>query len=206
MLEERGISVELNVVDVSGNSAAAVEEAFQSYNVAQSDVLVALLFRDAFDRAAQLAQQAGIYIVNPMATRSDICAENPYVVKLQPSLEGQVSLMLKNMKAERPNGHLYIIHSGSEADRAVREELKRQLDERKDIKYTLFNWSHSAKLAATLKATPDCKLSSQPTQCLQDSYADTLLLYRLDGRVWRCGLCATAVPELPYFLHLVGYG
>ena len=159
-LEERGIGVELNVVDVSGNSAAAVEEAFQSHNVAQSDVLVALLFRDAFDRAAQLAQQAGIYIVNPMATRSDICAENPYVVKLQPSLEGQVSLMLKNMKAERPHAHLYIIHSGSEADRAVREELKRQLDERKDIKYTLFNWSQSAKLASTLKATPDCNVVS----------------------------------------------
>lgn len=159
-LEERGISVELNVVDVSGNSAAAVEEAFQSHNVAQSDVLVALLFRDAFDRAAQLAQQAGIYIVNPMANRSDICAENPYVVKLQTSLEGQVSLVLKNMKAERPNAHLYIIHSGSEADRVVREEFKRQLDERKDIKYTLFNWTQNAKLASTLKATPSCNVVS----------------------------------------------
>lgn len=159
-LEERGISVELNVVDVSNNTVAAVEEAFQSHNVAQSDVLIALLFRDAFDRAAQLAQQAGIYIVNPMATRSDICAENPYVVKLQPSLEGQISLMLKNMKAERPHAHLYIIHSGSDADKAVREELKRQLDERKDIKYTLFNWSQNAKLAATIKATPGCNVVS----------------------------------------------
>ena len=157
---QQGISVELNVVDVTGNTAAAVEEAFRSHNVAQSDVLVTLLFRDAFARAAELAQQAGVYIVNPMATRSDICADNPYVVKLQPSLEGQVSLMLKNMKAERPNAHLYIIHSGTEADRAVREELKRQLDERKDIKYTLFNWSQSAKLASTLKATPDCNVVS----------------------------------------------
>lgn len=159
-LESQGISVELNVVDVSDNSTAAVERAFESHNVAQSDVLVALLFRDAFDRAAQLAQQAGIYIVNPMATRSDICAENPYVVKLQPSLSGQISLMLKNMKAERPNAHLYIIHSGSEADKAAREELKRQLDERGDIKYTLFNWTQNAKLASVLKATPNCNVIS----------------------------------------------
>lgn len=159
-LEEQGISVELNVVDVSGNTAAEVEQAFESHNVAQSDVLVTLLFRDAFDRAAQLAQQAGIYIVNPMATRSDICGENPYVVKLQPSLQGQISLMLKNMKAERPNAHLYIIHSGTEADKAVREELKRQLDERKDIKYTLFNWTQNAKLASTLKATPGSNVVS----------------------------------------------
>ena len=159
-LENQGISVELNVVDVSDNSAAAVERAFESHNVAQCDMLVALLFRDAFDRAAQLAQQAGIYIINPMATRSDICIENPYVVKLQPSLSGQISLMLKNMKVERPNAHLYIIHSGSEADKAVREELKRQLDERGDIKYTLFNWTQNAKLASVLKSTPNCNVIS----------------------------------------------
>ena len=159
-LEQQGIGVELNVVDVSDNNAAAVERAFESHNVAQSDMLVALLFRDCFDRAAQLAQQAGIYIVNPMATRSDICAENPYVVKMQPSMAGQISLMLKNMKAERPNAHLYIIHSGSEADKAVREEMKRQLGERGDIKYTLFNWSQNAKLAATLKTTPNCSVVS----------------------------------------------
>lgn len=159
-LEEQGIGVELNVVDVSGNNAAAVEQAFESHNVAQSDMLVTLLFRDAFAKAAELAQQAGIYIVNPMATRGDICADNPYVVKLQPSLAGQIAIMLKNMKAERPHAHLYIIHSGTDADREVREELKRQLDERKDIKYTLFNWNQNAKLASTLKATPGCNVIS----------------------------------------------
>lgn len=159
-LAQQGIAVELNVVDVSDNTPAAVERAFTSHNVAQSDMLVALLFRDCFDRAAQLAQQSNLYIINPMATRSDICAENPYVVKMQPSLAGQIQLMLKNMKVERPDAHLYIIHSGSEADRAVREELKRQLDERGDIQYTLFNWNQNAKLASTLKATPNCNVVS----------------------------------------------
>ena len=52
--------VELNVVDVPGNSARDVEQAFLTHNVAQSDVVVALLFRDAFAKAAELAQQAGI--------------------------------------------------------------------------------------------------------------------------------------------------
>jgi len=159
-LEQQGVGVELNVVDVSENTAAAVEQAFASHNVAQSDVLVALLFRDCFDRAAQLAQEAGIYIVNPMATRSGICAENPYVVKMQPSVHGQIHLMLSNMKAERPNAHLYIIHSGAADEKEVREELKQQLGERKDIKYTLFNWNQNAKLASTLKATPNCNVIS----------------------------------------------
>ena len=159
-LESEGVSVELKVIDVSENTAAAVESAFERYNVAECDVLVALLLRDAFNRAAQLAQKDGIFIVNPMATRSDLCAENPYIVKIQPSQKGQIQLMLRNMKAERPNGHLYVIHSGSPTEKSTLDELRRQLDERGDIKYTLFNWSQNAKLAATLKATPNCSVIS----------------------------------------------
>lgn len=159
-LADEGVSVELNVVDVSESSAAKVEEAFASHHVAQSDVVIALLLREAFDRAAQLAQQAGVYIVNPMATRSEICAENPYMVKVQPSTAGLVDGILRNMKAERPDAHLYIIHSGAKAERAELDEVKRQLDERGDIKYTIFNWSQSAKLTNILKQTPGCNVLS----------------------------------------------
>ena len=159
-LSEDGISVELNVVDVSDNTAAQVERAFASHNMAQSDVIVALLLREAFDKAAELARQAGVYIVNPMATRSELCAENPYMVKIQPSVEGMITLMLNNMVAERPNAHLYIIHSGSKEERSTLDEVKRQLEARTDIAYTIFNWSQSAKLTGLLKKTPNCNVLS----------------------------------------------
>ena len=151
--------VELNVVDVTENTAESVERAFHTHNVAQSDVVIALLFRDAFTKAAELSRLAGIYIVNPMSTRSEMCADNPYIVKIQPSLESQVASMLDNMKFERPDGHLYIIHGGSD-EKPILNELKRQLSERGDIKYTLFNWSQSNKLTSTLKATPNCNVLS----------------------------------------------
>ena len=163
--------VELNVVDVPGNSAKDVEQAFLSHNVAHSDVVVALLFRDAFTRAAELAQQAGVYIVNPMSTRSEICANNPYMVKIQTSLESQVKTMLDNMKKERPGGHLYIVHGGS-AEKPILDELKRQLSERGDIQYTLFNWSQSNKLTSTLKATPNCSVLS-----IYDQKSDQMHVY-----------------------------
>ena len=159
-LAEQGVNVELNVADVSGNTPAQVEQAFVSHQMGKSDFVVALLLRDCFDKAAELAQQAGVYIVNPMATRSEICADNPFMVKIQPSLSGMVSLMLANMKHERPDGHLYIIHSNSAAEKSAMEELKRQLSERGDIKYTIFNWNQSAKLASVLKATPKCNVLS----------------------------------------------
>lgn len=171
-LAAQGISVELNVVDVSTNTVAAVEAAFASHNVAQSDFVVALLFRDAFDKAAELARQAGIYIVNPMATRSEICAENGYMVKIQPSLESQVATVLANMKLERPDGHLYIIHGGDNSEKPMLDEVKRQLAERGDIKYTLFNWNQNAKLATTLKRTPNCNVLS-----LYDQKVDQMRVY-----------------------------
>jgi len=159
-LAAEGVGVELVVADVSGNTPAEVETAWERHGMGQCDFVVALLLRDCFDRAAELAQQASVHIVNPMATRSELCQENPFMVKIQPSLQGQVALMLANMKAERPDGHLYIIHSGSKAEKAALEEFKRQLTERGDIKYTLFNWSQSAKLASVLKATPNCHVVS----------------------------------------------
>ncbi len=181
-LAEQGVNVELNVVDVSDNTPAKVEEAWTSHNVGQSDFVVALLLRDCFDKAAELAQQAGVYIVNPMATRSELCAENPYIVKVQPSLEGMVSLMLANMKVERPDGHLYIIHSNAKAEKVLMDELKRQLTERGDIKYTIFNWSQSARLASVLKATPKCNVLSIYEQGKDNNRVFTInLLNRLSS-------------------------
>lgn len=172
-LSAQGVSVELNVVDVSANSADAVQQAFETHHVAQSDFVVALLLREEFDKAAELARQAGIYIVNPMSTRSVICAENPYMVKIQPSLESQVRVMLDNMKTERPDGHLYIIHGGSTAsEKPVLDELKRQLTERGDIKYTLFNWSQNGKLSSVLRNTPGCNVLS-----IYDHKADQMRVY-----------------------------
>ena len=159
-LVEQGVSVELHVADVSANNTVAVEEAFRGKNLQQCDFVIALLLRDAFDKAAELARQYGIYIVNPMATRSELCQENPYMVKIQPSLEGQIALVLKNMKLERPQGHLYVIHSGSKQEKAAFDELKRQLTERGDIPYTLFNWTQSARLASVMKSTPGCMVLS----------------------------------------------
>lgn len=156
---EGNVKVELNVVDVASNDAAGVQRAFSKYNVAQSDMVIALLFRDAFAKAAELAREAGVYIVNPMSTRSEICKDNPYMVKIQPSVESQVRAMLQNMKAERPTGHLYILHGGSEG-KALLNEVKRQLAERGDIRYTIFNWNQNAKLTSTLKESPNCHVLS----------------------------------------------
>ncbi|MCR4658712.1 MAG: ABC transporter substrate-binding protein [Bacteroidales bacterium] len=153
-LAEQGCKVELTVADVSDGTAASVDKAFEKYNLGGNDVVIALLMRDAFAEAATLANQAGVHIVNPMATRSEITTANPYVVKCTPSLRGRVKAMLSNISKEYHGKHLYIIHSGAKGEKETLDEIKSQLDSRGDIAYTIFNWSQNAKLASTLKATP----------------------------------------------------
>ena len=70
-LEKMGYNVVLNVVDVEESTPEAVEKAFTTHNVAQSDLLIALLTRQPFEKAAALAREAQLFIVNPVSDRQE---------------------------------------------------------------------------------------------------------------------------------------
>jgi hypothetical protein len=76
-----------------------------------------------------------------------------------PSVEGTVKGMLDIVAKKHRNGHLYVLHSntksGATDEKEYRDELQRQLEARKDIRYTFFDWNANAKLLSTLKTTSD---------------------------------------------------
>lgn len=154
-LERNGISAEVNVVDVSGNTPSDVEKAWQSHNVGRSDLVIALLTKDLFAKAADLARENQVFIVNPMSSRPEII-QNPYVIKCTPSIEGQTRILLTAIHKYKPQAHLLVVHSGARAESRYLSEVTRQLQERNDIAYTLFDWKASNKLPATLKQNPGC--------------------------------------------------
>lgn len=154
-LERSGCSVVLNVVDVPSGSDADVEQAFKSHDVANSDFIIALLTRQPFEKAAALAKQNKVFIINPLSTRYEIVVNNPYVIKCMPSRKGQVESLLRSVQRSNPSAHVYVVHSGNRAENAFREELVRQMDASKGLKYTLFDWSAASKFSATMKQSPN---------------------------------------------------
>lgn len=152
-LQEQGYSVTLNVVDVADNNAATVERLWQNHNVANSDVVIAMLLKEGFEKASQLAQRDHVFLVNPMSGRSAIVENNPYVVKCLPSVEGRIVEVLRTLHGKYPDAHLYIIHSGAAAEKNVLNALTQKLDQRGDIPYTLFSWAANGKLASTVKGS-----------------------------------------------------
>ncbi|MBO7488966.1 MAG: LysM peptidoglycan-binding domain-containing protein [Bacteroidales bacterium] len=158
-LKNQGIDIVLNVVDLTSDKDEDVVAAFNSHNVANSDFIVALLVKKPFQKLAELAKRHQVFVINPFSSRADIVKDNPYVVKCMPSIEGTTKGLLDIVAKKHRGGQLYILHSNSKNavtdEKEYREELQRQLDARKDIKYTFFDWNANAKLLSTLKTTTD---------------------------------------------------
>lgn len=158
-LQNRGINVVLNVVDLSSDKDEDVVEAFNKYQLANSDFIVALLVKKPFEKLAQLAMQHQVFVINPFSSRSEVVENNPYVVKCMPSVEGTVKGVLDMIAKRHRGGHVYIVHSNNKStasdEKIYREEFVRQLNTRTDIQFTLFDWSVNGKLLSTLKTTKD---------------------------------------------------
>ena len=158
-LQSQGIDIVLNVVDLTSDKDEDVVAAFNSYNVANSDFVVALLVKKPFAKLAELAKQHQVFVINPFSSRAEVVNDNPYVVKCMPSVEGTVVGMLDIVAKSHRGGNLYVLHSNNKGNSTDEKlyygELQRQLGERKDIKYTFFDWGANAKLVSTLKSTAD---------------------------------------------------
>lgn len=158
-LENQGISVVLNVVDVFSEADSAVVNAFDRHNVAQSDFVIGMLTRKPFAKLAQLALQNRVFVINPLSTREGLVDGNPYIIRYMPSAKAVAKSMVDIVSAS-PNSNLYVIHSNGKEEQAMYNALQEQLEGRNDIKTTYFNWSQNAKLASTLKTTDNNVLIS----------------------------------------------
>lgn len=154
-LKNEGCNVILNVVDIPGDLPDKVEQSFSTYNIAQSDLIIALLEKNAFEKAAQLAQKNNVFILNPFSLRPEILDQNPYVVKLAPSYQGIISSVLSMVTKSYSSPNLFIVHSNGKLEKRFLDEFQQQLKNQNKIKYTIFDWSANAKLVGMLKTSPD---------------------------------------------------
>ena len=159
-LEKMGYNVVLNVVDVEESTPEAVEKAFATHNVAQSDLLIALLTRQPFEKAAALAREAQLFIVNPVSDRQEIVKDNPYVFKCLPSCEARARRTVQTIHNTLPSAHVYVVHSGAKAEKRSLNALTAEMDKIEGMEYTLVDWAQSAKFTSMLKSTPQAAVVS----------------------------------------------
>lgn len=159
-LEKMGYDVTLNVVDVEGTTDEDVERAFRSHNVAQSDLLIAMLTRQPFEKAAKLAKESNLFVVNPVSDRSEIVVGNPYVFKCMPSLEAMAKTAVSVIRRTKPGRPVYIVQSNAKAEKPTLAALTAALDDRGDITYNIVDWAQPSKFTALLKANSNAVVVS----------------------------------------------
>ena len=125
-LEAEGYNVVLNVVDIPDDDPKKVEQAFNEYDIAKSDFIIAALFQHSFEKLAELAKENRIFVINSLSDRDAILKDNPYVIKYMPSIEGSVKAILGVVKNNFNNPHLYLIHSNSNLEKQWFEEFKKK--------------------------------------------------------------------------------
>lgn len=154
-LENQGISVSLNVVDVCSEHDTAVVNAFSRYHVEQSDFVIALLTRKPFAKVCELAREHRVFVVSPLSTRDEIVDNNPYVVKYQPSTAAIAKAMVDIAALHHPGSHLYVVHSKGKEEAPLYNALLSELQSRPSVQHTFFDWSQNGKLVSALRTTKD---------------------------------------------------
>ncbi len=163
-LEKQGYNVTLNVVDVEGASDEEVERAFNSHNVAQSDLLITMLTRQPFRKVAQLARDAQLFVVNPVADRPEIVKDNPYVFKCMPSYQAYAKRTVQAIQASHPNSPIFIVHAKGKGETAALDALTDELQAHPSLSYSLFDWSQPSKLTNALKSSSQAVVISMYDQ------------------------------------------
>ena len=160
LLQQQGVNITLNVVDVPDNKPETVDRLFASHHVAESDVLIALLTRQPFACAAELARQNNLMIVNPIATRDEILNRNPYVFKCSPSEASKLSVVFDMVQARNNNSHIILVHSGGNSDKALLQMATQMLDQREGMSYSVLGWAANTKLKSMLVQNPNAVVLS----------------------------------------------
>lgn len=152
-LENMGYNVVLNVVDVEGTSNEAVDQAFRSHRVAESDLLIAMLTRQPFERVCELAREAHLFVVNPVSDREEIVKDNPYVFKCMPSVECRAKATVRAIHNTLPGAEVFVIHSGARAEKKALAALTSEMDKVEGMNYKLVDWAKAQKLSSMLKSS-----------------------------------------------------
>lgn len=150
-LEKMGYNVTLNVVDVEGNSDEVVEQAFRSHKVAESDLLIAMLTRQPFEKVSKLARESRLFVVNPVSDREEIVKDNPYVFKCMPSVKAKAKATVEAIHNTLPTAEVYVIHSGARAEKSALAALTAEMDKVEGMRYKLVDWAKAQKLTTMLK-------------------------------------------------------
>jgi hypothetical protein len=132
--ENENIKINVHVFDITDDENTAVH-LINSGRLNEMDIIVGPLFSRSFRVMSNFAKQQEIFIVNPLSDRDDILDDNPFVIKINPSENKQLQVLL-NFVAEKNIGQRILILSND----SLPNEKERSAQARLFFEYTKSNF------------------------------------------------------------------
>ncbi len=121
-LEKMGLKINLYIYDVDQNITKTIR-VLQDPVLINMDLIIGPLYSKSFTLAANFARLFKIKIVNPFAQRDEIISDNPYVYKVQPSIQEQTEQMKAYISENYSDSKIFLLRHNHYKGSDVIEEF-----------------------------------------------------------------------------------
>ena len=118
MVNSRNMKLDLKVYDVD-NDVRKADSAIVDPWLATADLIVGPFYLKPFNVVKQFAVMNNIPIVNPITQRSEIVDNQPSVIKVKPSMDGQMAPLDSLIKNYYHANNVFIIRENKYSDTAI---------------------------------------------------------------------------------------
>lgn len=118
MVNSRNMMLELKVYDVDNDVKKAYSAIFDPW-LANADMIVGPFHLKPFNVVKQFASRNRIPLVNPITQRSEIVDNEPNVIKVKPSMKGQMAPLDSLLKNYYHSNNVFIIRENANTDTAL---------------------------------------------------------------------------------------
>ena len=118
VVSSRNMKLDLKVYDVD-NDVRKAQETLTDSTLANVDLIIGPFYLKPFNVVKQFAVDNNIPIVNPITPRSEIVDSLPNVIKVKPSMEGQLAPLDSLLKNYYHANNVFIIRENKYSDTAI---------------------------------------------------------------------------------------
>jgi ABC-type branched-subunit amino acid transport system substrate-binding protein len=192
-LREEGLDVEIHVYDVDQQAYKAIN-VLNDPDLKKMDIIFGPFFKSTFSLVADFALQNKIYLVNPLTSRQDIVHGNPYVFKLQPSLESQPAIIAGIVKRDFPDYRVIFYTANKFQDNELIGKFRQALGgEETTVKNKVFFVDYAADsiqgfIHHSSKVEPNLVIIYADNEALPAALLGKLSAFKKDYRITVIGL------------------
>ncbi len=134
-LRKSGFKLKIYVYDV-GQDTVKTRKLLRNPEIKNMDLIIGLLYHRTFQIVADFAERNEIPIVNPMSERDQVINNNPFVIKVRPSLKSQAEHLASYITANYSGSNIVLLKNIKEKIGTLPDTIRDRIHATNATSYT----------------------------------------------------------------------